>query len=1182
MRRWIAILLALALTAGLLSAAFADGSSPADFGWSTDEISGSPDFSGWTANGSSEVSGDYASSHGSHRIWRSCFANPATFTAELTVTGGKTASAYVRVMGTTLELDGRGGTGNQVYVKINGGGTDLDWLDAKDCRVFVKIGREDGGALCFTLSGDGFAGEKTLTAPANELNENLEVGLYAGAATFSDIRVICGTGTATAPVWNVSATEGLFCFNASTGWNAQNSGWSFGQNETEGLWVHSSSADGASAQAAYIAEKLGGSWYANIQTTPLSTQNGGRAVCKVQLLDRYKNPKIILTQERLMSSGQMRFTLQSIDPATDDWQTLWSLSEWTELDDTSINVRLENAGTDRLKMLLRGNAGYEAAVDAALPAGVTDLLCYAAVLTEKTTARFTDFFVGAAPESYDYPALARTAVDNLRTHFLDEENLRLCPVVFGYPDGTVTNAGRSVRVESPGAMWESAILLMALDTCAQNDRISGQERTALATVIANTVKMFTDGYSEAQITGAGTGPINWCMDDCGWNCMALLLGYRWQTYLGKTADAARSLELAEKLFDSSYRVFYDSQLGGGMWYQTAKTSKSLYAATLALAGYDLYAITGKDSLRAKYLDIYNGVESNLRRADGLYWMEITADGIIGAGNPYDITEGGSCSFLGGNMCMAVLNARLGNTEKTLQTALGMTRYESDATGAWLNDRDAWNNTFFAGMFVREVMNTGITDALTERTLQATVRQILKNACFEDGYYSASWQGPREPASTGYPSGRNGEWYEGERNRWGTQNYENGTYIGSTPDQMMTSATTAHILFAAAALKPAQNRAELLELTADGATVWPAANPQIANYALLSYREDPVTLHLAAAAEASVCVNGVPVTDGTVTVDTPLTEITVTAKDGTAAQTYTLRIREDPCLHPETQTVGAKAAACLEDGYTGDTVCVLCGEVLTAGEVIPALGHDFVGTVTVPATCTASGVTALTCSRCGAGSSQIVPAIGHCYVGGVCQNCGLRRHDFTDVPDGAWYFGGVYDAVDAGLMVGTSDTEFSPLLRTSRAMIAVILYQMGGRPETDGVLGFTDTKDGQWYSKAVLWASRTGITAGYPDGRFGVNDPVTREQLIALMYRFAEYSGADVSAAADLTVYPDSEKISSYAREKLAWGVAAGLISGKLTDGITCLDPLGTATRAETATIFIRFAEYMNTTSNTEE
>lgn len=1180
MKRMIALLLSLVLLIGVLPAALADGG-PADYGWSTDEASGGQDFSGWTA-GSSEVSGDYAATHGNHRIWKSLFSNQATFTVELTVSGSKSASAYVRVMGTTLELDGRGGTGEQVYVKINGSGTDIDWLDAKNCKVFVKIERENGGALNYTLSGDGFDGEETLSAPAPELNENLELGLYAGAASFTDIRVTCGSGTATAPVWPVSETEGIFCFNASTGWNVQNSGWTYGQNETEGLWVQSSSDDGSSAQAAYIAEKLGGSWYANVQITPISTANGGRAVCKVQLLDQYKNPKIIFTQERLMSSQQVKFTLQSINPATDDWVTLWTLPEWTKLNDTSFNVRFETAGDGQLKMSLRGSDGYEKDVNAALPSGVSDILCYCGVLTEKTTARFSDFFVGSAGERYDYAALAREAIANLQAHFLDEKNLRLVPVVFGYPDGTVTNTGKYIGVGGAGAMWESAILLMALDTCAQNESITEEERTALAKVIANTVKMFADGYSEAQITGAGTGPINWCMDDCGWNCMALLLGYRWQTYLGNEAEAARDLALAEKLFDSSYSVFYDDQLGGGMWYQTAKTHKSLYGATLALAGYDLYQITGREASRTKYLNIYNGVENNLRRADGLYWMEINGDGIVGANNPYDISEGGSCTYLGGNMCMAVLNTRLGNLDRARQTALGMARYETDRTGAWLNDRDGWNNTFFAGLFVREVMNAGITDAATERTLLATVRQILKNACFDDGYYSASWQGPREPSSAGYPSGKNGEYYDGERNRWGTQNYENGTYIGSTPDQMMTSATTAHVLFAAAALIPAANRAELISLTADGSTVWPAANPQITSYELLSYRTDPVTLHIAAAEGSSVSVNGAAVSDGTVIADTPVVTILVTSADGSAVQTYTLRIREDACLHPQTETVGAKPATCLEPGYTGDTVCTSCHAVLSEGESLAALGHDYVGTESVPAGCISSGVMVLTCSRCGAGSSQIIPATGHSYSGGVCQSCGNRRHEFTDVADDAWYYGAVYDAADAGLMLGTSETEFSPLQPTSRAMIVAVLYRMDGSPAVDGTLKFTDTRAGKWYSDAVLWASQNEIVSGYPDGRFGTNDSITREQLVALMYRYAAYSGADVSASADLSAYPDNNRVSSYARENLAWGVAVGLISGKLKNGTAYLDPRGTATRAETASIFVRFAAFINNNNTTEE
>jgi hypothetical protein len=176
---------------------------------------------------------------------------------------------------------------------------------------------------------------------------------------------------------------------------------------------------------------------------------------------------------------------------------------------------------------------------------------------------------------------------------------------------------------------------------------------------------------------------------------------------------------------------------GGLCYTPEKTGLDLYAATLALAGYYINLIQPDEAVQSRFPDIYNGLETLQRRPDGLYWMGVNEKGAGSADNPYGIREGGSCTYIGGNMAMAVLNMLLGNEEKAYETVLGITRFESYNNGAFMNDRDAWNNTFFLGMFVREVMGKGVADGHTDRALYATVTMILENACFDDGYYGAS-------------------------------------------------------------------------------------------------------------------------------------------------------------------------------------------------------------------------------------------------------------------------------------------------------------------------------------------------------------------------------------------------------------------------------------------------------------
>lgn len=177
--------------------------------------------------------------------------------------------------------------------------------------------------------------------------------------------------------------------------------------------------------------------------------------------------------------------------------------------------------------------------------------------------------------------------------------------------------------------------------------------------------------------------------------------------------------------------------------------------------------------------------------------------------------------------------------------------------------------------------------------------------------------------------------------------------------------------------------------------------------------------------------------------------------------------------------------------------------------------------------------------------------------------------FTDVPEDAWYTEAVSYVVEQGLMNGTGGGRFHPMGTADRAMLVTILYRLAGEPEGSDPAGFPDVADGAWYADAVNWAAAQGIAAGYADGRFAPADALTREQIAALLYRYAAGQEAEVSASADLSGYADGEQTSGYAVEAMRWAVGAGLLTGK--DG-NRLDPRGTATRAELAAILMRFCE----------
>ncbi len=171
--------------------------------------------------------------------------------------------------------------------------------------------------------------------------------------------------------------------------------------------------------------------------------------------------------------------------------------------------------------------------------------------------------------------------------------------------------------------------------------------------------------------------------------------------------------------------------------------------------------------------------------------------------------------------------------------------------------------------------------------------------------------------------------------------------------------------------------------------------------------------------------------------------------------------------------------------------------------------------------------------------------------------------YEDASLSAWYHDGVHYCLERGLMVGTDSTHFSPGMTASRAMIASILWRMEGEPEAKTTQPFSDVADGRWYTRAVAWAAEAGVIKGYGEGRFGPNDPITREQLASILWR---YAGSP--PASDLPLnFTDAGEASGYARDALRWAVEQGILTGK---GGGVLDPRGKASRAEVAQMLTRF------------
>ena len=281
-------------------------------------------------------------------------------------------------------------------------------------------------------------------------------------------------------------------------------------------------------------------------------------------------------------------------------------------------------------------------------------------------------------------------------------------------------------------------------------------------------------------------------------------------------------------------------------------------------------------------------------------------------------------------------------------------------------------------------------------------------------------------------------------------------------------------------------------------------------------------------------------------------------------------------------------------------CTRCGETKT--EVIPALSHEhsYKAVVTAP-TCTAKGYTTHTCACGDSYVDTYVDALGHAWDNGkvtkeptetetgvktfTCTRCGETKAEvipatgsmdvtkmFTDVSH-SWADDGIQYCVTHQLMSGIGNDLFGPKLTTTRAQIVQILYNLEGEPKVSGTTPFTDlTQD--WYQDAVLWAYQTGVVAGTSSTTFEPDLPVTREQIAVILMEYVTrvLKLERTWTPADLSIFPDADSVSDWAKDAMADAVGLGLISGASNGGQTYLEPQGSATREQVATILMEFCK----------
>ena len=255
-----------------------------------------------------------------------------------------------------------------------------------------------------------------------------------------------------------------------------------------------------------------------------------------------------------------------------------------------------------------------------------------------------------------------------------------------------------------------------------------------------------------------------------------------------------------------------------------------------------------------------------------------------------------------------------------------------------------------------------------------------------------------------------------------------------------------------------------------------------------------------------------------------------------------------------------APTCTAKGYTTHTCA--CGDSYV-DTYVDALGHAWdSGKVTKQPTATEAGIRTYTCTRCGETKTETISATG-------CPSAG-----FTDVPgEDNWAHAGIDYCVANGLMSGIGNNLFGPKLTTTRAQIVQILYNLEGEPKVSGTTPFTDlTQD--WYQDAILWAYQTGVVAGTSSTTFEPDRPVTREQIAVILMEYVTrvLKLERTWTPADLSAFPDADSVSDWAKDAMADAVGLGLISGASNGGQTYLEPQGSATREQVATILMEFCK----------
>lgn len=479
----------------------------------------------------------------------------------------------------------------------------------------------------------------------------------------------------------------------------------------------------------------------------------------------------ILTAEYNPQIGKMYFSFEVQENGA--WNTLYN-SDWQTVSGRTVTFTFTHTETNTVRV--QASDGAALSIDQTMTSTALQGLKRVGLVCDNAKITFGDMKILSLMPATTYSTLATQGYNDLIANFWNSS---------GYIYAT-TNGLKQTSSSEKGVPWERSTMVLAMDAYRRATG-SSDAQSKLESDMNKFFTLYRDNIlssNSSAATSVGDGTRNTASDDAGWAAMMYMTYYNAcieSSSLTTRNRAGYMRNWAKSTFDNAYnrwKVETDGQFQGLLYGDgsTRDYFTSLYAASIAIAGLDIYASDNSlTAYRDKAMQILDSLNTYHGRPDGLYWTDVKTDAgrtPIGYERPNDIREAGSVSFLGGNMAMAVLNARAyrltgdqAYLSKALKTLDGLSALENN-NGIYLNDRDGWTDGQFAYLFANEALTLPGADFRSAELLKATAVSIGANARESNGLYKAEWAGG---------------------NVW--------TNGGTTSSQIMTSANTVHMLMA---------------------------------------------------------------------------------------------------------------------------------------------------------------------------------------------------------------------------------------------------------------------------------------------------------------------------------------------------------------------------------------------------